>query len=104
MRSTLAALLGVAATLSGPATTVWTASATTVNVQSSDPLSDVGDNFQGFTTDYWLNEGPYSDKWFPNGSILLVDLEDPKFRALVQVSYRLRMPVTVRLNQSKTAC
>lgn len=78
-------MASIAVGLAMAAVTANAAGATAVRIETGQLLSDVGDNFQGFTTDYWLNNGPYADKWFPNGSILLVDLEDPKFRKLVQV-------------------
>ena len=52
-------------------------------IDSSIPAHYVEEAFVGFTTDYWLNVGPYGDEWNPNGGILTANLSDPRLINLV---------------------
>lgn len=55
-----------------------------VSINGSTAKHAVADAFVGFTTDYYLNYGPYGDKWSPDGGILTLNLTDPKLLNLVK--------------------
>lgn len=76
MRTTAVLLAAASAFASG--------SSFSVSINGSATPHIVADAFVGFTTDYWLNNGPYGDKWAPDGGILTLNLSDPRLINLVK--------------------